>query len=192
MQPPKKIISEAIEKVTPIFAAIAKKAPKVQPIKIAKKKISPKIQHLAVIRPVNEQNTSANTKSFVQKERPRGTNWVLEIAPSLFPHLPKVKKVNTGWESLHQGAYKTTTMLQMWLFGHLAKNCKEEKESCTNCCSKYHSWRSCTEPAKCINSSSHNIKHKTNLDTSHSCKAKSCPAYEKEIKFIINRTNYGQ
>ncbi|GIX77312.1 hypothetical protein CDAR_276481 [Caerostris darwini] len=58
----KKIISEAIEKATPTFAPIANKAPKEQPIKIP-----PKIQHLAVIRPVNVQNTPANTKSFVQK-----------------------------------------------------------------------------------------------------------------------------
>ncbi|GIX73553.1 uncharacterized protein CEXT_736971 [Caerostris extrusa] len=252
-------------------------------------KIAPKKQHLAVIKPLNDQDSSENTRSFVQKNidinkikvgvkkvspiknggilietveeadlnkllnelhkneaisskfkvakpqkrnpqfvcygvnaetkaeeiktsimyqcaieedsikmvhsynSPRGNNWIFEIAPTYYKDFAPIKKLNLGWERVPVREYiRPLQCFKCGKFGHLAKHCSETKESCTRCGGQDHRWSTCKAPPKCINCNIQNNKNKTAIDTTHSCTDKTCPMYIREMRFIANKTNYGQ
>ncbi|GIX84905.1 CCHC-type domain-containing protein [Caerostris extrusa] len=217
-------------------------------------KIAPKKQHLAVIKPLNEQDSSANTRSFVQKnidinkikvgvkkfkvarpqkrnpqfvcygvnaetkaeeikesimhqcaieennikivhsyQSPRGNNWIFEISSTYYKDFAPIKKINLGWERVPVREYiRPLQCFKRGKFGHLAKHCSETKESCTRCGGQDHRWSTCKAPPKCINYTLQNNKNKTSIDTTHSCTDKTCPMYIRELRFIANKTDYGQ
>ncbi|GIX87692.1 hypothetical protein CDAR_616951 [Caerostris darwini] len=111
----------------------------------------------------------------------------------MYKDFAPIKKINLGWERVPVREYiRPLQCYKCGKFGHQAKNCSEDKEVCTKCGGHDHRWNNCKMQPKCINCHHNNVKNKSTLDTSHSCTEKSCPSYLREIKFITNKTDYGQ
>ncbi|GIY68091.1 uncharacterized protein CDAR_453061 [Caerostris darwini] len=123
----------------------------------------------------------------------RGRNWIIESTPEVFKTLSKATKISIGWERISYKEYvRPRQCFKCCKFGHLAKHCQEPKDLCTNCGNPDHTWKDCKAAPKCVNCSHNNQRLNTKTPTNHSCTSKECPTYQKEIKFIISKTNYGQ
>lgn len=72
--------------------------------------------------------------------------------------------------------------------GHVKQICKNSSVVCPNCASN-HELRECrSEIKKCINCVNFNIKHKTDVDTCHSClDVSKCSAYNYKVEILKSK-----
>ncbi|GIX79771.1 uncharacterized protein CDAR_77421 [Caerostris darwini] len=137
------------------------------------------------------QENSNEVKIVHSYKSQRGMNWIFETAPGLYKQIMTMNKLNIGWERVSFREYlRPLRCFKCCRFGHLAKNCKEESDVCSNCGNQGHTYKDCSKDKSCRNCILHNEKARNKVDINHSCTSRLCSSYEREIKLLINKTNY--
>lgn len=121
----------------------------------------------------------------------RGSNIVLSLHHDAFNYIMKNRKVNILWERFNVREFlKPLQCFNCGRFGHMAKYCRLHKQ-CANCGSDEHDEINCTSEPQCSNCHSHNVRFKTDFDTKHGVRDKTCEVFDKEINNLRSRIDYG-
>ncbi|XP_023221192.1 uncharacterized protein LOC111622952 [Centruroides sculpturatus] len=116
------------------------------------------------------------------------TSWIIEVPPPLRVLLIKEKRVNLNWSRCP--VYDYLPVIQCFkclAFGHRARTCNEENNSCSHCGDK-HLLKDCTrkqDPPSCVNCC--RAKHPAK---DHNSMSNNCPMLLKAKKEIARRYDY--
>ncbi|XP_071440252.1 uncharacterized protein [Hetaerina americana] len=117
------------------------------------------------------------------------TNWVVELDPESRKVLMTFGKVFIGFNSCKISDHiHITRCFKCQGFGHLAKDCKNEKDCCSHCAGE-HKFEDCAKEKENICCS--NCKKANVQDSKHSAGDWKCPIYCKLRDSIVSSTNYG-
>lgn len=127
------------------------------------------------------------------KTGPRGdeqTQWVAEANRAVRDRITENGgRLYLGWRSIKIAQITLTTRcFRCQAYGHLAANCKEEKDTCGHCAKEGHRFSECPEKewdwrcATCIRAKMPKVKHNPN--------SKECPIYSKEVERLNKSIDY--
>lgn len=149
------------------------------------------------LRAQNEDLTNATLKIRTSYKSKFGKNWIISMDHVAFNALKKRKNINLNWQRLSfKENFRIIQCFKCANYGHTAMTCRDEEFKtgggiCLRCADKGHRERECHADPKCSNCTSHNLKFGSTFKTDHSARSNDCKIREKEIDFIISRTNYG-
>ncbi|GBN03757.1 hypothetical protein AVEN_164044-1 [Araneus ventricosus] len=130
---------------------------------------------------------------FKKKGRRSLQKWILAMQPKNYQEIKDKKRLRCGFNS-----YRFKEFLEplrcfcCYRFGHLKRNCRETKPTCTKCTTN-HDPKGCTKPHPiCRNCALCNKSTNLEVRTDHMSNSKLCPMYLREIEFIAKHTIYGQ
>lgn len=143
------------------------------------------------IRNQNRLNDSAIVKPLFRfgKRNDYVTNWVVELDPEtrnlVIPH----GKIYIDFTSCKISDHiHITRCYKCQGFGHLAKDCKNEKDCCSHCAGE-HKYKDCEKKEEEICCS--NCKKANQQDSKHSVSDQNCPIFCRLRDAIVNSINYG-
>lgn len=154
-----------------------------------------------VIEDIRQQNFSEMSKEefgrnfkFLFKVGPRdqsSTQWIVEISKELRNKLNSQSgRVYLGWRACKSVDYVIITRCyRCQRFGHLAKDCRADTETCSHCAKDGHNIKNCPDKEwnyRCSNCA------KAKLKNNHNVSAITCPSYLKEKERIQSLIDYGQ
>jgi hypothetical protein len=113
--------------------------------------------------------------------------WVVEISGRL-RNILKDRRVFIDWRSCKIQDYVIVVRcFRCQLYGHMSKDCQQEKEFCGHCAEQGHSYRDCkntSKTAQCINCKRAKQPH------SHPINSKECSVYIREKQKFLNTISY--
>ncbi|KAI4472424.1 hypothetical protein M0802_016837 [Mischocyttarus mexicanus] len=117
-------------------------------------------------------------------------NVVIEVSPLVRESLLKNERVYIGWESLRIKDYTTVSRCyKCQAFGHVAKYCRANHETCGHCGQEGHSFKAC--PKKDQNPVCVNCRRAGKVGN-HSSRSSDCPAYKFALANLISKIDYGK
>lgn len=118
-------------------------------------------------------------------------NVILEIVPSLFKLIINRGFIFLGWQKCFvKEYYHLIRCFKCNKFGHLKKDCKNEKSICPDC-SECHERKDCKSKSKlCPNCIFQNSKYKSNWPTDHSAISYNCNFYKMKIDNLKSKIQY--
>lgn len=150
---------------------------------------------------IYEQNTDiftdlpresfSNEVKLLFKTGPRNkdtTHWVLEVSPT-------VRNVLRRHERIYIESYRcrvndfvaVSRCYKCQGFGHIAKSCKSEKETCGKCAEEGHNIRNCKKPEQYHRCA---VCKRLGKSDDHAANG-NCPQYRVIVEVNKERTNYG-
>ncbi|CAK9834616.1 Uncharacterized 50 kDa protein in type I retrotransposable element R1DM [Anthophora retusa] len=154
----------------------------------------------ATLDAIFEQNTEAHNRATLRKQvklafktgdrNKEKCNWVLEVSKEAREFFSKKERLYVGWSSCKvQDHLVATRCYKCQGYGHTAKHCRSEKETCGHCAETGHNFKNCPNKGKAAVCSNCKKMGKQSL---HSVTGRDCPAYASAIDQILLRTDYGQ
>jgi hypothetical protein len=142
------------------------------------------------------RHTSA-TQSTSQREdqQNKRNNFILEVSPAIRRILNRMRSMIIDLHSYRFSEhFSIVRCFKCQRFGHTAKNCREQKISCGQCCEE-HDTKSCHKPKsehKCINCIRHNsAKHVVKkVAVNHTVFNDQCPILTRMRETIKSRIIY--
>lgn len=120
-------------------------------------------------------------------------NWVLEVSPRVRNLALNRGRVYIGWDSCPvRDHIRVIRCYRCQKYGHLAKNCRSEKEFCAYCAGE-HQTKECREPEEykcCINCIRGKIRDRELLR--HEATESKCPEYVRKVTDLVNNIDYGK
>ena len=127
---------------------------------------------------------------FSNRRAARDRNhWICEVSPELRKNLMERQRLFVDFYSCrvddHLGI---TRCFKCQGFGHVAKKCRQQDDTCSHCAENGHQRRECPrrqESPRCA------VCRRYGKDSSHDTRDNSCPALKNEITSQTLRTDYG-
>lgn len=130
----------------------------------------------------------------VFKKKGRGSlqNWILAMQPKNYQEIKDKKRLRCGFNSFRFKEFlEPLRCFGCYRFGHLKRNCRETKPTCTKCTAN-HDPKGCTKPHPiCRNCVLYNKSTNLKVRADHMSNSNLCPMYLREIEFIAKHTIYG-
>ncbi|KAK5637871.1 hypothetical protein RI129_000123 [Pyrocoelia pectoralis] len=126
----------------------------------------------------------------------RGHNPFVDIIYEVHPELRKAivgKELSLGWSSAWvEDHISLLYCYRCWGLGHMARNCKDEVESCGRCGEKGHRRINCpADEPKCSMCTRVNEGRRVKLDTRHETLHPGCEAMGQYRRGVESRIDYG-
>lgn len=125
----------------------------------------------------------------LKNKDPKLVNWILEVPPRVYDVLLDRGRVYIEWKACRINEFiNITRCFKCHGFGHYAKNCESEQQTCGHCGEKGHGFKECqkrSENPKCVCC----IRSKRK-NAEHSIKDKTCPEYIRQLQRYKDRINY--
>ena len=116
-------------------------------------------------------------------------NWVAEVSPDLRKLLTAKGRVFVGWRACKiQDFIRLTRCYKCQSFGHVAKFCKAETETCGHCGVDGHNFKNCPNKSK---KESCALCKRIKKPDCHSSRSNDCPIYKLALAQHINKIDYG-
>lgn len=121
------------------------------------------------------------------------TNWVVEVTPSMRTILRRNDRTRlyVDWNACKVQDYRgVTRCFKCQMYGHIARFCKEELDTCSYCAESGHKKAECPQ-VKAKKDPICPPCRRAKKNSNHAVGSKDCPAYKSALERIISRTNYG-
>jgi len=116
------------------------------------------------------------------------TNWVIEVSGFLFRKFTRATRLCLDWLSLKVVEFnQVTRCYKCQSYGHLAKACAAEHDTCGHCAKEGHKHTTCKDKSKnptCVNC----LRARKRAD--HSPNSHKCPVYMAELERQRRDTDY--
>ncbi|XP_055683013.1 uncharacterized protein LOC129789913 [Lutzomyia longipalpis] len=113
---------------------------------------------------------------------------ILEVPPSLYNFLLELGKVKIGWNVCHvSDGVRVRRCAKCCSYGHLAKDCKQERHTCSLCAGDHHCSQCTCATRKCINCTRANVKYGLKLCVDHAADSEECHVYCRETRILRER-----
>ncbi|XP_039275135.1 uncharacterized protein LOC120349235 [Nilaparvata lugens] len=116
-------------------------------------------------------------------------NWVVECAADIRNKLKNMRRVFIDWSSSNVKDFVSVSRcFKCNGLGHIGRFCSQEHNTCSHCAETNHDIKSCPNLNKqpvCINCK------KRNNPANHKVSDKNCPEYEKALRKVVEKTDYG-
>lgn len=119
---------------------------------------------------------------------PNKENWIFETEPHFFRYLMSKAKIYCDMMVLYVNEIVDVAIcFRCAKFGHIAKYCKEQHETCHKC-GGAHEGKECPEEAKlnCPNCRTKGLEPRE-----HTARDRNCPVYQQKLRQYRNRIDYG-